>query len=247
MIISKLVLNPGSRKVQRDISDVQEMHRTLMSVFRDVQSEGDNIREQLGVLHRVEHDRLSGCPILLVQSKVQPDWSLLPPGFLDLNINENPQTKDVKEVYKALTNGMTMVFRLRANPTRKIMTKSGPDGRRNHGSRVDLRREADQLGWLERKGRQHGFDLISISTSPDVPDVRISYEENIRKVVGMRKSPSKSMLSKTSKKRLTFGSVLFEGRLRISDIDRFREALNQGIGPGKAYGFGLLSVAPSHR
>ena len=236
MILSKIVLNPGSRKVQRDISDVQEMHRTLMSVFPDVQSEGDNIREQLGVLHRVEHDRLSGCPILLVQSKVQPDWSLLPPGFLDLNINENPQTKDVKEVYKALTNGMIMVFRLRANPTKRIMTK-----------RVDLRREIDQLRWLERKGRSHGFDLIYISTSPDVPDVRISYEGNIGKVVGMRKTSSKNMISNTSKKRLTFGSVLFEGRLRISDVHRFRETLKQGIGPGKAYGFGLLSVAPSYR
>ena len=43
---------------------------------------------------------------------------------------------------------------------------------------------------------------------------------------------------------LTFGSVLFEGRLGITDLARFQAALADGIGSGKAYGFGLLSIAP---
>jgi CRISPR system Cascade subunit CasE len=32
--------------------------------------------------------------------------------------------------------------------------------------------------------------------------------------------------------------------LEITDAERFRAALAAGIGPAKAYGFGLLSVAP---
>jgi CRISPR system Cascade subunit CasE len=43
---------------------------------------------------------------------------------------------------------------------------------------------------------------------------------------------------------VTFASVRFEGVLEVRDADRFREALANGIGPGKAYGFGLLSIAP---
>jgi CRISPR system Cascade subunit CasE len=44
---------------------------------------------------------------------------------------------------------------------------------------------------------------------------------------------------------MTFGSVLFEGRLAITDTEQFRATLAAGIGSGKAYGFGLLSVAPT--
>jgi len=44
---------------------------------------------------------------------------------------------------------------------------------------------------------------------------------------------------------MTFGSVLFEGRLTIDDVEKFRETLAIGIGSGKAYGFGLLSIAPA--
>jgi len=43
---------------------------------------------------------------------------------------------------------------------------------------------------------------------------------------------------------LTFGAILFEGRLRVTDGDLFRTTLQRGIGSGKAYGFGLLSIAP---
>jgi hypothetical protein len=38
-------------------------------------------------------------------------------------------------------------------------------------------------------------------------------------------------------------AVLFEGLLRVTDKDAFLETLTHGIGPAKAFGFGLLSVA----
>jgi CRISPR system Cascade subunit CasE len=42
-----------------------------------------------------------------------------------------------------------------------------------------------------------------------------------------------------------FGSVMFDGLLRVSDPDVFRLTLQKGVGSGKAYGFGLLSIAPT--
>ncbi len=44
-------------------------------------------------------------------------------------------------------------------------------------------------------------------------------------------------------KPMTFGAATFEGVLEVTDAEKFRESLKQGIGTGKAYGFGLLSVA----
>ncbi|MEW6230411.1 MAG: type I-E CRISPR-associated protein Cas6/Cse3/CasE, partial [Bacillota bacterium] len=39
-------------------------------------------------------------------------------------------------------------------------------------------------------------------------------------------------------------SVRYDGVLRVKDPTLFKKALFGGIGPGKAFGFGLLSVAP---
>jgi CRISPR system Cascade subunit CasE len=39
--------------------------------------------------------------------------------------------------------------------------------------------------------------------------------------------------------------VLFSGRLEVTDAALFRDALAKGIGSGKAFGFGLLSIANS--
>ena len=45
---------------------------------------------------------------------------------------------------------------------------------------------------------------------------------------------------------MTHLAVRFDGLLRVTDAGDFRETLICGIGPGKAYGFGLLSIAPVH-
>jgi CRISPR-associated protein Cas6/Cse3/CasE subtype I-E len=39
------------------------------------------------------------------------------------------------------------------------------------------------------------------------------------------------------------GAVRFDGVLVVTDLDRFTKAVAAGIGPFKAFGFGLLSVA----
>jgi CRISPR system Cascade subunit CasE len=42
--------------------------------------------------------------------------------------------------------------------------------------------------------------------------------------------------------RLTFEGALFEGNLEVVDSNLFFQTLSRGIGAGKAYGFGLLSI-----
>ena len=43
---------------------------------------------------------------------------------------------------------------------------------------------------------------------------------------------------------ITFEGVRFDGLLRIVDDAAFRAGVIHGIGPDKAFGFGLLSFAP---
>jgi CRISPR system Cascade subunit CasE len=41
-----------------------------------------------------------------------------------------------------------------------------------------------------------------------------------------------------------FTQATFDGRLRITDLDAFRRTLTQGLGKAKAYGCGLMTLAP---
>ncbi len=112
-------------------------------------------------------------------------------------------------------------------------------GCRRNGKRVDLRNEEEWWAWLRRKGESHGFRPLAIHGSagnrkapgaapaPSVP--------NARETLGTGNMPGRPEQGR----RLTFASVLFEGVLKVTDRDAFLAALEQGIGSGKAYGFGL--------
>jgi CRISPR system Cascade subunit CasE len=52
---------------------------------------------------------------------------------------------------------------------------------------------------------------------------------------------------KTFKKEehtVTLGSALLKGQLEVVDYDRFSQSFMQGIGRGRAFGFGLLQIVP---
>ena len=49
------------------------------------------------------------------------------------------------------------------------------------------------------------------------------------------------MIAKT-KRNLFFHGVRFDGVLRVIEPERFIEGCFNGIGPSKAFGFGLLSI-----
>ena len=231
MYLSRLALDPRDRRVRRDLADVRQMHRTVMSAFPSVTTPGQ-ARAEMAVLYRVEANERSGNVVLLVQSRVRPDWGGLPVAYLadcrgDL---ENPATKSVSEAMTALREGQVLRFRLRANPTKKVDTKSGPDGRRRYGRRVDLRTETEQIAWLARRAQAAGFGLIPVRPDSDIPAVRVGAGEKL--------------LSRGKGSNVTLVGVLFEGLLRIVDPDRVRRTLEEGLGPGKAFGCGLISVAP---
>ncbi len=192
-------------------------------------------RTQMAVLHRLDVDRHNGTMVLLVQSGVKPNWVSLPDDYLIPSgaFSDNPATKSIVGALQNLHQGQVLRFRLRANPTRKIDTKSGPDGQRRHGRRVELGNETQQVEWLSRKAQQGGFHLLPALPGNEVPAVRVSATETHR---GNGRSGT-----------LTVASVLFEGLLEIDDAEQFRRTISAGIGPSRSFGCGLISVAPHRR
>lgn len=236
MYLSRLILNPRSRAARRDLSDCQQMHRTILSAFpAKAAGEGRGAREAFRLLYRVDTERRTGLISVLVQSAVEPNWSRLTADYLAEVGSENPACKGIDEALSSIQAGARLAFRLRANPTRRVSTRNERDGARWHGRRVELRGEEEQVGWLRRKSEAHGFRLLCVSTHTDLPNVSARPEA---KLLGWRKGEDSEHVA-----RLGFGSVLFEGELEVTEAQLFRSAVEGGIGPGKAYGFGLLSLA----
>lgn len=234
MYLSKLVLNARDYWVRRDLANCQELHRTLLSAF-DAEH---GSRVETGLLFRIDEGPRS-APVVIAQSTARPDWQRLlsrSPQYLVDSSSQGWQCKEVGEAYRLLRPGSVLRFRLRANPTKRLGKSAEGTQPAKVGKRVALLREEQRIAWLERKAEAGGFRLRTIQSSESrvaATDVRPEAD-----LTGWRTHDDS-----TGRAKLTFGSVLFEGVLEVTDADRFRATLAQGIGTGKAYGFGLLSIA----
>ncbi len=223
LFLSRLFLDPRHRMVQRDLADCYVFHQRLVSAFPGLPSEAARAHAQL--LFRVEPHGSEVC--IIAQSSILPEWSRLPENYL-CRIAE---VKTMHTVFDAIHTGMLLRFRLAANPTRRISANNTAEAEHWRGKRVDVRGEDAQLHWLQRKGEHDGFALLGARLAPAVPDVRHADGATL---IGQRRATG----------RITLGTARFEGRLQVTDADRFRQTLRAGIGSGKAFGLGLLSVAP---
>lgn len=221
MYLMRMFLNARCKAVRSNRNSPEELHRTVMRLFpSDV---GPQPRKQLGVLHRLD-EGLGGRLMLLLQSGVRPDVHRLPEGYLldvvqdaDLTlsgITDNPVIREVDDERSRIAVGEKFRFRLKANTTKRVGGKSSQEIA-GFGKRVPLRGDAARINWLERRAETGGFHLI---------------HAEVREVAAQGE-------------RVRLAGGLFEGLLEVRDPDAFRGALADGIGPAKAFGFGLLSVA----
>ncbi|HEY89504.1 MAG TPA: type I-E CRISPR-associated protein Cas6/Cse3/CasE [Thermoflexia bacterium] len=226
MYLSRLILNPRTRRVQRELANPYELHRTLMRAFPENLPAGER------VLFRVDVAPRTGVPAVLLQSHTRPDWAWLgAPGARDYLIR-SPATKEFNLTF---TSGQTLAFRLRANPTVKHSAPGEKQGRRD-----PLYREADQRAWLERKGQIGGFRIIQ---------VHIVGEGNLYGRQPLPKKGAPPEADKSSRPRfhkLTFHAVRFEGLLQVTNPEQLWQTVQTGIGSAKSFGFGLLSLGPVH-
>lgn len=248
MFLSRLLLNPRSRQVQRDLADCGQMHRAIMTGFPNV--EGTKARHDLAVLYRVEASACGQVQVL-AQSSQEPDWEPLRAraDYLQPGVGPNPVVKSIAAALRHIRAGDRLRFRLRANPTRRIGRGNNQlEPERWRGKRVELQRGEDQLTWLKRKGEGGGYRIERVTLAAGAPLTSVPQTEtqSVDEVVGSPDGRSHGwQRDGVGRQRLTFGAVVFDGVLVVTDADAFREAVRRGIGSGKAYGFGLLSVAPA--
>lgn len=250
MFLSKLVLNPRDSKARRDLGSPYEMHRTLWKSFPTLRRNPQTSENLDRVLFRVDADPTGRmAPVVLVQSNIEPAWSELPDGYLGRDV----ECKTFDPQFQA---GQRLRFRLRANPTKKHRVLSGRPAKGNpgcNGRRLGLFHESEQIGWLLRDvpGKPRGFKVegqwlkgVDPETGKEIFDEATGKPKlfpNFR-VVAMPEGRVRVEKGGTEAWLL---AVRFEGVLKVTDADQFRQTIASGIGSAKGFGFGLLSVAPA--
>lgn len=115
-------------------------------------------------------------------------------------------------------------FSLLANPTKKLRVNNADGSRKKNGRRLPLTQREELVAWLQRKAEVGGFHV-----NP----------ESLRTVPRGRE-----FFHRDTRSHGTHTAVEFQGELVVTDRARFRAAAAAGIGSAKAFGFGLLVVAP---
>jgi CRISPR system Cascade subunit CasE len=224
MHLTRLTLNPRNAQARKEIAYPYELHRTLCKAFPGIVFEPN---QPSGILFRLDDFSHENRVTVLVQSQTAPEWGFLAdkkdghgqpyllPAELIPGGKPNPACTEFSLAGK-LIPGQTWAFRLRANPTKRLGKSAGEA---KQGKRVGIREEEKQIEWLQRKAEAGGFRILQVHTSKDS---RLKDEQH----------------------QLDLFAVQFDGLLQVTDPALLQQAIVNGIGSAKGFGFGLLSLAP---
>ncbi|MFJ8364391.1 type I-E CRISPR-associated protein Cas6/Cse3/CasE [Streptomyces sp. NPDC093984] len=154
-------------------------------------------------------------PYLLLQSRTQPDVNLLPPDY------GQADTRPLNPLLDALRPGLPVRYRIDANAVRKPGRKT----QELYGLKpvVALTGPAAEE-WWRRQAEQSGLKVDTVHATRLI---------------------AASGVKNQGKQRIHNARTRFEGNAIIRDPDPLRRRVEEGIGRGKAYGCGLLSLAPA--
>ena len=115
-------------------------------------------------------------------------------------------------------------FSLLVNPTRKLVVRNEAGERKKNGRRIAITKREDLIAWMQRKAEAGGFDIGEADKLRTVPKPRSYFQKGAMQGVHY--------------------AVEFQGLLTVTDPALFRGTFTTGIGSAKAFGFGLLALAP---
>lgn len=226
MYFSRLMINPQRRQAKRFLADARAVHAAVEAAFPPS-------REARETRNLWRLDRTLQEVVLYVVSQQQPDlrhiqeqagWESLP-----------AESTDYGRFLGAIQRGQRYSFRLAANPVKREFIANG------RGRLFPHVTEEQQITWLTTRAEGWGFKVrpaqlfgSPVSGVADLPpDVRVVHRNDGR----FKK------VDDDGSRTVTQRQVTFVGSLEVADATKFRESLTSGMGRGKAYGLGLMTLA----
>ncbi|MFJ9624915.1 type I-E CRISPR-associated protein Cas6/Cse3/CasE [Streptomyces sp. NPDC101181] len=215
--LTRIVPSPSSREARRDLGGSDQgirLHQRMLQMFPDG-VEGP-ARAAFGVLFRAEESPRG--PHILLQSHIEPDPSRLPDAYGNVDI------RSLDALLSNLRKGMVVNYRCVASPVRK----PGATSREAYKLPPVVALSGNAaVEWWERQSNAGGLEPLHVTAHP------------LAAVRGRQGSRAPVV-----KQKIQHARTQFDGTARVLDAELLREKVATGIGRGKAYGCGLLSVAP---
>ncbi|MGW1765560.1 type I-E CRISPR-associated protein Cas6/Cse3/CasE [Streptomyces sp. NPDC002073] len=236
MYLTRLPVNSARAEARRLLSSPHRMHGAVNMAFPELPTrDGQGPR----VLWRTDTNT-AGRTDLFIVSPARPDLTHIveQAGWPTL---EEPgwSTFAYGEFLDRLAKGDTWNFRLTANPVHHIRKPEDPPG--TETKRTAHVTPAHQLGWLLKKQDQAGFEILRKPTEQQLTEKGDEYQivlhNRVPEQFGKRDAAG-------PRRPVTFTRVTYDGLLRITDLPVFRRTLTHGLGKAKAYGCGLMTLAP---
>lgn len=223
---SRIRLNPARRDCQYLLASPQRVHAAVLAAHPlGTSAEGGEAR----VLWRVDRPERHRVD-LYVASPSRPDFEHLmeQAGWPTVATAE---VTDYGPFLRRLTKGQTFQFRLTANPVRSLKRQGSARGVVSPHITA-----TSQLDWLLSRCSDWGFAVPLIDGEPTARVVgrgTNQFGRVSRDVDGARRRDAVAVSTAT-----------FDGVLEVADAERLRTALVVGMGRAKAYGCGLMTLAP---
>jgi CRISPR system Cascade subunit CasE len=214
MFLSRFEIHRARREARKLLGSPQAMHAAVCAGFPPADPSGPG-----RILWRVDDDGRRA--LLYVVSPTRPDLTHLveQAGWPTL---QGWETRSYSGFLGSLSCGQRWAFRLAANPTRSTRLAG-----QERSQRLGHVTAVQQRGWALARAASWGVELLPVG---DDVAVRVSH----RGARGFRRQGA----------TVTLTTAVFEGQFVVTDPDRLRAALTRGIGPAKAYGCGLMTLAP---
>ncbi|WP_067599454.1 type I-E CRISPR-associated protein Cas6/Cse3/CasE [Nocardiopsis listeri] len=225
--LTKITPDLSSKRVRTAFANAGAVHRLLIDISaRELgPTPVEAPRQRVGLLFRVEET--PGGPVLLVQSHHRLDLDKVA-ARLGHDFGRTAE-RDLTPFFDKLTKGQELRYRLAAAPSKRL-GKSEKNAERL-GKPVETKAKAytrplfgaDAEQWWRERADRHGLDLRDVAVSGTAPalDPGRGGRRNVRHHVSR-----------------------FDGHATVTDSDALRQALLEGVGRGKSFGCGLLSLAP---
>ncbi|MEU7382034.1 type I-E CRISPR-associated protein Cas6/Cse3/CasE [Streptomyces sp. NPDC042207] len=255
MFLTRFRVNTARPGARRLLSSPQAMHAAVMSSFPTLLPTDTPLSDGPRVLWRLDHTTRAEV-MLYVVSPNRPDLTHLveqagwPAAAAADPAEPGWQSRPYGPLLDRLATGDRWAFRLTANPVHHARRKDDePTKRTAHLTPVH------QMGWLLKRQETCGFRVLekpdakrllsSGTTHTKQPHHGDRYELAVRDQRALVFDKSRTTATQGGRRApVSLVTVTFDGRLEVTDPQLLRRALTQGIGKAKAYGCGLLTLAP---
>ena len=216
--LTRIEPDTRSARITRELGDADRLHRRIMEIFPD--GMGEQARATGGILFR--QDEVAGGRVnILVQSALKPTRPLQEPAYGEAH------SRALDDLLDRLTAGQQVYYRIVANATRKL----GHNTKQGRPNEIVPLQGAEAEEWWSRQAESSGLSLrIASSVSLDSLDCLRTHTK-----------PG----GRPAAQRVRYARTRFDGLAVVQNPEQLRERIRTGIGRGKSYGCGLLTVAPA--